>query len=179
MEPTAITDRAILAGQLGREPRGRIEVEVRCSHGFPQVIRVFPLLDRRPFPTLFWLTCPHLCREVARLEAGGWIHELETRLAQDVRLRERLFAAHRGYIDERRRLLDEATSEDVGLIGIRAREDWRARGIGGIADWNRLKCLHLHVAHSLARGNPIGEVVLDTLASVECSSQNGVCSALM
>ena len=68
--------------------------------------------------------------------------------------------------DEKVSLAAEGTS--VGLEG---------RGIGGIADWDRLKCLHLHAAHALADVNPIGSIVLRTLPSVECPPRQVICSA--
>lgn len=53
------------------------------------------------------------------------------------------------------------------------------KGIGGIADFNRIKCLHLHVAHALARENPIGEIALALLSDRACSQNKMICSALM
>ena len=50
------------------------------------------------------------------------------------------------------------------------------RGIGGIADFTRLKCLHLHVAHALARENPIGDLVLRALAARTCGSGALLCA---
>ncbi len=52
------------------------------------------------------------------------------------------------------------------------------KGIGGIADLNRIKCLHLHVAHALARENPIGEIVL-ALSDRAYSQNKTICSALV
>ena len=82
MELISLSDWDVIAEQIGRRPRGLAGVPVRCSYGFPQVIRVRPLVDGKPFPTLFWLTCPYLVREVDRLEADGWIGRLERRMAE-------------------------------------------------------------------------------------------------
>jgi hypothetical protein len=53
--------------------------------GVPQVIACSPLRDGKPFPTTFWLTCPHLVRLCGVLESEGAVTELErTRLEQPV-----------------------------------------------------------------------------------------------
>ena len=96
-------------------------------------------------------------------------------MAEDRELRSAMHKAHRSTCIQRNQLLspDEKASlaaegTSVGLEG---------RGVGGIADWDRLKCLHLHAAHALADVNPIGSIVLRALPSVECSSQQVICSA--
>ncbi len=175
MERISIDDARLAARQIGRPLRGAVAVARRCECGFPQVLLVAPCVDGAPFPTLYWLSCPHLVREVAALEAVGWIGRLERRLTEDVELRARLDVAHDGYVAERLRLLREAPDARMaaGLQKVLA-----ARGIGGIADRSRLKCLHLHVAHALARENPIGELVLDMLVERECGREKAICSSL-
>jgi len=53
------------------------------------------------------------------------------------------------------------------------------KGIGGITDLNRIKGLHLHVAHAIARENPIGEIILKALPNRACSQNKTICSALV
>lgn len=175
MEPKALNDREIVAAQIERSPRGQFTVSVRCSYGYPQVIRVYPVVQGKPFPTLYWLTCPFLSKEIDHLEASGWIKQLEVRMAQESGLRSAMQEAHRRYCQQRDQLLspeDKATLEADGtMVGL------DGRGIGGISDWDRLKCLHLHIAHELADGNPIGSIVLGMLAASECSFKEVICSA--
>jgi hypothetical protein len=178
MERVTLEDRRIIARQIGRRPRGLLGVPVRCSHGYPQVVEVRPVVDGRPFPTLYWLTCPFLNREVARWEAAGWIGRLEGRLKTDEPLMRELVRAHEEYREERAALAGDGGSCREETVSDIQREGAMTRGIGGIADWRRLKCLHLHVAHALAGENPIGRIVLDALPAMECSSKNGDCSAL-
>jgi len=52
------------------------------------------------------------------------------------------------------------------------------RGIGGIAERCRLKCLHLHVAHELADANPIGRTICAMIPSLECPPDGVLCTAL-
>ena len=81
------TDEHVIAQQLGRSPRGAVSVAARCPAGHPSVITCYPL--RRsgkrviPFPTLYWLTCPTLCKQVACLERGGAIARIGVELGQD------------------------------------------------------------------------------------------------
>lgn len=170
-----MNDRIVVGQQIGRTPRGQFVVFVRCSYGYPQVIRVHPLVQGKPFPTLYWLTCPFLSHEIAQLEAAGWVKQLEARMIRESELWTAMQAAHQRYCRQRDRLMspqEKATLEANGMIAGLSR-----RGIGGLSDWDRLKCLHLHVAHELADKNAIGGIVLEILPARECPSQQVICSA--
>ncbi|MCK5828084.1 DUF501 domain-containing protein [Candidatus Bipolaricaulota bacterium] len=175
MESQNLNDRVVITAQLGRAPRGTFFVSVRCSYGYPQVIRVHPMIDGKPFPTLYWLTCPFLSREIGHLEAAGWVKQLEARMAEDSELRSAMHRAHRSTCNQRNQLL--SADEKAALVAEATLVGLEGRGIGGIADWDRLKCLHLHAAHALADVNPIGSIVLHALPSIECPPQQVTCSA--
>lgn len=136
--------------QLGREPRAVLGVAHRCSCGLPDVVETAPRLeDGTPFPTLFYLTCPRASSAVSRLEGSGVMREMTARLATDPELAAAYAAAHRDYL---------------------ARRDARGAlpghpSAGGMPE--RVKCLHVLVAHSLAAGpgvNPFGDEALAALA---------------
>lgn len=137
------------------------EVILRCPAGHPLVRRCHPVRNDRtppePFPTLFWLACDAVAAQVARLEYGGLIGEIERRIAADPELRARVHADHVAYAAERWSLL--ATDEVAALEACGRADALRARGIGGIADLDRVKCLHLHFAHHLARSSAIGALL--------------------
>ena len=174
MEPISLADERIIAEQLGRRPRGLLGVEHRCSYGYPQVILVHPLSGGAPFPTTFWLTCPFLVKKISRLEAAGWVKELERRVERDPPLAASLSMAHWSYIEERRCLLTE--KERAALAEAGTADSLLTKGIGGIADLRHIKCLHLHAAHALARENPIGEIVLAMLSRQACPQKTILCS---
>jgi hypothetical protein len=146
-------DRAIVEAQLGRPTRGRWAVAARCHLGVPMVIENHPRLDDgRPFPTLFWLTCPVLVRRASRLEATGHMNELNVRLARDAATRERLAGALYRY--RQRRDAHDVVADAGGPPG------------GGP---DRVKCLHAHVAHELADPpNPVGAEVLALAGYPDC-----------
>ena len=174
MEQLSLNDERVIAKQLRRTPRGLLSIECRCPYGYPQVVRVYPLVDGKPFPTLFWLTCPFLTKQIDRLEAEGWIKQTEQLLEEDA-LAADFQKAHLSYITERYRLLspeDRASLEEAGML-----KDLLDKGIGGTADFARVKCLHLHVAHALARTNPIGDRTLEALTEHACPPQQVICSA--
>ena len=177
MESIPLSDRNVIAAQIGRRPRGLVGVPVRCSYGYPQVIRVRPLVDGKPFPTLFWLTCPYLAKEVDRLEADGWIGRLERRMAEDEELRAGMARAHERYVERRVALLSDGERRTIEPRG--QAFNLLEKGIGGIADHRRLKCLHLHVAHALADENPIGRIVCEMLPAAECRPEQVICSTLV
>lgn len=152
-------DEASVLRQLGRQPRGTWRVATRCSFGYPTVIATPSLLaSGEPFPTLFWLTCPHLVEAVGRLESAGEVEAWATRLAADPVLAERMRAADALYRSAR---AHESGGEDACA----------SVGIAGQRDPLATKCLHAHVAAALAgTGDPVGEAVLDTIER-ECSSE--------
>lgn len=145
-------DLAVIAEQLGRSPRGVAAIAHRCPCGAPDVVMTEPRLpDGTPFPTLFYLTCPRAASAIGTLEADGVMAEMQQRLGEDPQLAEQYAAAHRDYLDRR-----AALGEIPEIAGISA---------GGMPD--RVKCLHVLAAHSLAAGpgvNPLGDEVLVALA---------------
>jgi hypothetical protein len=176
MECVSMSDERTIAWQIGRKPRGLSGVASRCSYGFPQVVRVHPVVDGEPFPTLYWLTCPYLASEIDRLESDGWVGRIEARLSRDRDLFTRYRAAVKAYVRSR---LDLLSDEDLRYLRGRGMlASLTQRGIGGIAERQRVKCLHLHAADALASSNPIGEVVLDMLERRECRSEKVICSTL-
>ena len=138
----------------------------RCPVGHDLVLRCHPLRRDRerpePFPTLYWLACDAVGAQIARLEYAGGVAEIERRMAEDAELRALVHANHDAYVEERWALLDEDDKHRVAAAGLT--RSLRERGIGGIANRDSVKCLHLHYAHHLARGSAIGELI-EELAS--------------
>ncbi len=142
-------DAEAVAAQLGRPPRAVRAVAHRCPCGLPSVVQTAPRLeDGTPFPTLYYLTCSRLNSRLGGLEAAGRMREMTERLAEDPDLAAAYRRAHEGYLAERDAI------EPLGT-GVSA---------GGMPD--RVKCLHVHVAHALAAGpgvNPFGDEALAEL----------------
>lgn len=145
-------DMAVLRDQLGREPRGVVEVAARCLCGRPTVVRTAPRLpDGTPFPTTYYLTHPGAVSAVSSLEASGLMAEMTARLAEDAELAAAHAAAHEDYLQARAEL-----GEVPEIAGVSA---------GGMP--GRVKCLHVLVGHALARGagvNPLGDEALALIA---------------
>src|SRR5919204_867315 len=149
-----MNDLELVARQLGREPRAFRRVVVRCPWGRPAVTEQAPYgPDGEPFPTTYYLTCPHLVAAVSRLEAEGGVERWSDRAANEPRLRASLEAATADQRDLRARLAGGATGADGGAS--------LQLGIGGAARPDRLKCLHAHAAWALARpGYELGDAIL-------------------
>lgn len=150
-------ERELVARQLGRPPRALRRVAVRCPFGRPAVTEQDPYDERgEPFPTTYYLTCPHLVAAVSRLEAGGGVERWSRRAAEDPELAASLAQATR----EQRRLRRELAAGRRGADGGASLE----LGIGGSRSPRHLKCLHAHVAFALARpGYTLGERILAEL----------------
>jgi hypothetical protein len=139
------SDRTVVERQLGRPPRAFRRVVVRCPFGSPAVSEQAAYDDAgEPFPTTFWLTCPHLVAAVSRLEAAGGVERWTRSAEADPTLQQSLERAN----DEQRRLRPEL---DLGIGGAHA-------GAGS------LKCLHAHVAFALAQpGYELGNRIVEEL----------------
>ena len=151
-EPIAAADLAVVAEQLGRPPRGVVAIAARCVCGRPIVVRTAPRLpDGTPFPTTFYLTHPGAVAAVATLEASGVMREMSARVAEDAALAAAHRGAHQDYLRRRAELGGVPEIEGVSA--------------GGMPD--RVKCLHVLVAHALAVGpgvNPLGDEALEMIA---------------
>lgn len=144
-------DLDVIAKQLGRVPRGVLEVSYRTPDGRPAVVKTAPRLpDGTPFPTLYYLTDPRLTAEASRQESAGVMREMTARLAEDPELAAQYRRAHESYLAER----DAIESLGTDFTG------------GGMPD--RVKCLHVLIAHSLAKGpglNPFGDEAVSLAAA--------------
>ncbi|QRP47050.1 DUF501 domain-containing protein [Amycolatopsis sp. FDAARGOS 1241] len=146
-EPVSEADREIIAEQLGRPPRALRAVAARCPSGHPSVVQTSPRLENgTPFPTLYYLTCPRLTSLVGTLEASGIMKEMTARLETDPELAAAYQHTHETYLAERDAIESLGTQVTAG-------------GMPG-----RVKCLHVHLAHTLAAGpgvNPFGDETLE------------------
>jgi uncharacterized protein len=147
-EPMSAEDEATVTLQLQRPPRGVAGVAHRCPCGKPSVVATLPrLADGTPFPTTYYLTCPRATSACSTLESQGVMTEMTARLQTDAELAGAYRRAHAAYLRDRAELGDVPE-----IAGVSA---------GGMPD--RVKCLHVLVAHSLAAGpgvNPLGDEAL-------------------
>lgn len=128
-------DIATIAEQLGREPRGVLDISYRCPDGTPGVVMTAPRLpDGTPFPTLFYLTDPRLVHEASRQESEGVMKGMTQRLNDNAALAENYRQAHDWYLQKRNSIEDLGTNFSGG----------------GMPE--RVKCLHVLMAYSLSAG---------------------------
>jgi uncharacterized protein len=142
-----MSDAEVVARQIGRTPRAFKRVAVRCPFGKPAVTEQAAFdADGRPFPTQFYVTCPHLVAAISRLEAAGGVERWTRAVEADDELARSLEAAQA----EQRRLRPEIDA-----------------GIGGSTRTGSLKCLHAHAAFALAQpGYELGDRVIAELPSL-------------
>jgi hypothetical protein len=98
---------------------------------------------------LYYLTHPVLTAAASRLESEGLMRAMSERLTAEPELADAYRRAHLDYLAER----DAIESLGTTFSG------------GGMPD--RVKCLHVLIAHSLAKGpglNPFGDEALTILA---------------
>ena len=142
-----MTDEELVARQIGRTPRAFKRVAVRCPYGRPAVTEQAPFdADGKPFPTQYYVTCPHLVAAISRLEAAGGVERWSRAAVEDEELARSLADAQA----EQRRIRPELDM-----------------GIGGATRGGSLKCLHAHAAFALARpGYELGDRILAELPAL-------------
>ncbi len=147
-------DRALVARQLGRQPRALRRVAVRCPYGLPAVTEQDPYdSGGQPFPTTYYLTCPQLVAALARVEASGGVERWSQAVAEEPALAASLERA----TEEQRRIRSELARQRRGKDDGASLE----LGIAGSHRPSRLKCLHAHAAFALARpGYVLGERIV-------------------
>lgn len=150
-QPPTPEELATIHRQLGRPPRGVVQIAHRCPCGCPTVVRTEPRLpDGSPFPTTFYATCPRLTGAISTLESSGLMREMTARLGTDPELAAAYAEAHQDYLRRRAELGTVPEIEGISAGGMPT----------------RVKCLHVLVAHSLAVGpgiNPLGDEALAAL----------------
>ena len=155
--PISDGDRAQVKALLGRTPRGLAAINVRTKNGLPVVIQVESLVNKKPFPTLFWLVDKQLNYAIDQLEAGGLIARLQARIDASSELQRAMEYDHRDHIELRRqRMLPEhkAALEALGFASV-----FEKRGIGGIENFTRIRCLHTYYAAHLVAANTVGSML--------------------
>lgn len=156
----------IVNKQLGTKATNFYKVAYFCIYDFPVVIESLPIKEGKPFPTIHYLTCPFLIKEISRLEEKGYIKYFEEKIKNEEKFKLKVFKAHQDIVVKRDKLFDKVRE-------IKKFEQWRKKllnvGTGGIKDWTKVKCLHLHVADYLSGiDNPIGEEVLNLIGDINC-----------
>ncbi|SHH31130.1 DUF501 domain-containing protein [Thermosipho atlanticus] len=161
--------RKIVNKQLEVEATNFWKVAYFCIYNFPVVIESLPIKNGKPFPTIHYLTCPYLLKEISRLEEKGFIKYFEQKIENDEKFREKVFEAHIEVIEKRRKFFETVQE-------LKRYELWKEKllnvGTGGIRDWTKVKCLHLHTADYLSGiKNPIGEEVVKLIKKTTCNDR--------
>jgi hypothetical protein len=181
LAPDSLTpdDRRVVAGQLGRLPRPMSTVAARCPYGFPAVVEVLPVDERgRLFPTLYYLTCPTAVAAVGALESAGGVERFQRAVDADDGLRATLAEAVSETRTRREELVRALGPTDPALRLSTTGTASLATGIGGVADPSRLKCLHAHAAHALARpAYRVGAQIVAAAGELWCSDRR--CAAFV
>lgn len=130
-------------------------VAVRCPHGRPAVIaQAAYLADGTPFPTTYYLSCPHAVARIDALEAAGGVDRYEQLVSDDS---EAMVEYRAGAARQRelRRPAERMADDGASL----------ALGIAGTSREGAVKCLHAHAAFALAEpGYALGRRILEEAA---------------
>jgi hypothetical protein len=148
-------------------------VAARCPFGFPAVVEDLPYDGLgRPFPTLYYCTCPTLAAAVSRLESDGGVAAWTRRVASEPALAR---SAADAAADAAVRRTDLVRAHALSMLDGGAS---LSSGVGGVSDLLAVKCLHAHVAHALARpGYVLGEAVFTGVTEPWCDDRR--CAGLL
>lgn len=172
--PLTDSDTIVLTGQNHGKKFSTTEIMAvakRCSHGYPQVLLCKPLTEvYRPFPTIFWLTCPYLAKRCGELESEHKIGELENIFNTQT---DRIIKWHKEYAKLRLSLIPQREKTELQNKYPKLLDKLISVGVGGI-NWTdarfAVKCLHLQVGTWLGWGqHPTEKWLKDNLPITECA----------
>jgi hypothetical protein len=155
---------------LGRPPRGLEQVAVVSAGGAPVVIRVASLVEGKPFPTMFWLVDKDLSYRIDQVEAAGLIQQMQAQVDADNVLQAHMAADHEAHIALRNQYLSDEMAAQ--LRALKYYDVLQQRGIGGIADNGRIRCLHTWYAAHLVVSNTIGTLLDNYWQGLEHQAQS-------
>ncbi|RDL42736.1 DUF501 domain-containing protein [Marinomonas piezotolerans] len=147
----------IITKQLGRTPSGIRSVAHYSPTGVPQVLEMETWVFDQPFPTLYWLSSSRIDKALARIESQGVVKELEQRIKDDPSLRDAYHASHRDYISRRWDTMSDDHKQIIEQKGFT--HLFETLGIGGIKNWDQVRCLHMQYGHHLVGDNVIGKIL--------------------
>lgn len=148
---------AIIEQQLGRKPRGVVAIAAQSPDGVPLVLQMRSLVDDQPFPTLYWLSCKDLRKAIGQIEGLGWVKQVEARLQEDAALRQHYQQDQQRYVASRWQAMH--AKDRARLAALNMTHLFDQYGIGGITQWDKVRCLHMQYAHHLVAGNCIGALM--------------------
>jgi uncharacterized protein len=143
-----------LTNVMGRPLMGEFKIAARRRDNHPQVLQVPPVVEGKPFPSLYWLCCPDLKKAIDHIEARGEIKKIEQWIQETPHMQKVLRDNTQHYIKLRLELMNEgnwAQLENENMA-----RAIREKGIGGLADYERIRCLHMHYAYAIVHPNEFG-----------------------
>lgn len=149
----------LIERQLGRKPRGLVDIAWQTAEGVPAVLQMRSLVDEQPFPTLYWLCSKDLYQAIAEIETGGEVKRIEQQLETDDDLRAAHLADQQRYVALRWQMMAENDRLRIAELGFT--ELFDRYGIGGIRHWDKVRCLHMQYAYHLAVGGTAIGTLLD------------------
>lgn len=153
---------------LGRVPRGIIEISSRDSDGNPAALKMQCVVGNAPFPTHFWLCHPLLIEKINYLESQRLVKPLESLIEQNEGLANKFLEDQRRYQDIRNRCITDSDTDFLNKLGILDVYKFK-RGIGGIEDFSKIRCLHMQIAHLISDSNIIGQWLEDQFSILDYS----------
>ena len=147
----------IVREQLNREPDGFQEVVRRMPDGTPAVIRVASVVDGVPFPTLYWISNPSLTGMIHKYESDGVTNRIQQMVDEDKAFQQRLSEDNLAYIRKRESYFDKQINSELDRLGIQ--KSFSKKGIGGVANFARVRCLHAYLAAHTVVPNLVGELL--------------------
>jgi hypothetical protein len=147
--------RQIIREQIGREPHGLRDIAYATDNGIPVVLRMAPIVQNKPFPTLYWLCSKDLHKAISRLEASGLVKQLEQRLQEDPDFMAAYQGNQQAYVAARWANCTAEEKQQLQSLGFSDLFD--SYGIGGLRDWQQIRCLHMQYAQHLCDQNVIGQ----------------------
>jgi len=94
---------------------------------------------------------------IDQVEARGLIAEFQTLVDDSAEMQASMIVDHQRYIDLRQSFISSQQQNTIEQLGFHT--VLHERGIGGIADFQRIRCLHTYYAAHLVYPNTVGRML--------------------
>lgn len=134
------------------------------------VAKISPVVEGKPFPTIFWLVGPQIYKDISEVEGKGFTKIIQQKVHSSEVLKADLARIHQSYCDDRVRFFNELELSLPTNMMATINET----GVGGVKEKQYIRCLHMFYAYHLIRPNVIGRIISDGILAFKSSGTFGL-----
>lgn len=150
---------------IQRPARGLLGIPVRDEQGNPVVAQISPVVEGKPFPTMYWLVGPQVYKDISEVEGKGFTKIIQQKVNSSPDLRADLASIHESYCADRVRYFNDLElSLPANMMSMITQT-----GVGGVKEKQYIRCLHMFYAYHLIKPHVIGRIISEGILAFKSS----------